>query len=150
MNQHYKELDSLRGVASLLVVITHLLIVLPIFYSSSSFHEDKLLFMLKYSPIRSIFLGGSEAVKLFFVLSGFVLALPFLKEQKPSYFPYLVRRIFRIYVPYYFAITLAILLSFVLKNEKIATLSDWYNNLSWVKPPRLRFINRAYFTNRKF
>ncbi|MED0936427.1 acyltransferase [Bacillus mobilis] len=134
MNQHYKELDSLRGVAALLVVITHLLLVFPIIDSHSSFQSDKLMFILKYSPIRSVFIGGSEAVKLFFVLSGFVLALPFLRKSKVEYMPYLVKRTFRIYIPYYFSIATAITLSLLLSSGKIDSLSNWYNRLSWVNP----------------
>ncbi|MFQ6339866.1 acyltransferase family protein [Bacillus sp. AF62] len=132
MHRYYKELDSLRGVAALLVVITHLLLVFPRIQSHTSFQSDKLIFILKYSPIRSVFIGGSEAVNLFFVLSGFVLALQFLRKTKVEYMPYLVKRTFRIYIPYYVSIATAITLSFVLPSGHIDTLSNWYNEHSWV------------------
>ena len=53
-------------------------------------------------------LEGHRAVVLFFLLSGFVLALPQVRGVRPAYGPYVVKRICRIYLPYVFALGLAI------------------------------------------
>jgi peptidoglycan/LPS O-acetylase OafA/YrhL len=52
--------------------------------------------------------GNISAVMLFFVLSGFVLSLPAVEGKPQGYFTFLIRRIFRIYVPYICAILLAL------------------------------------------
>jgi len=48
--------------------------------------------------------GGHEAVILFFLLSGFVLALPYNAGRAQSFPVFLVRRIVRIYGPYFIAL----------------------------------------------
>ncbi len=44
--------------------------------------------------------AGHEAVILFFLLSGFVLTIPYLLPDPPGYLRFLTRRVIRIYVPY--------------------------------------------------
>lgn len=145
-NGHYVELDSLRGIASVLVLITHLMIVFPMIYSPSSPQDNLTLFVLKYLPFtRALFIGGPEAVKLFFVLSGFVLALPFLKGTTIRYLPYLLKRFLRICIPFYVAICLAVLLSIVIQRSSIPELSEWYNSMSWTTPISARLLLGHFF-----
>lgn len=51
---------------------------------------------------------GGEAVILFFVLSGFVLMLPYTRGKNQPYGIFVVRRILRIYGPYIFALAFAV------------------------------------------
>jgi len=88
----YVELDSLRGIAACLVLGNHL----------------KLAFSLHTPWFAVPFFAGHEAVVLFFVLSGFVLSLPFWnKGTSGPYGRYLIRRFFRIYVPFLVALIAA-------------------------------------------
>lgn len=64
---------------------------------------------------------------LFFVLSGFVLSLPFLKSAVP-YTSFTIKRIIRIYFPYLVAITVAIL-AFNSKDP-IQGYGEWIKNLA--------------------
>ncbi len=59
-------------------------------------------------PLLRVFNDGAAAVMLFFLLSGFVLALPYLRGRETSYRVYALRRICRIYPPYFAALILAI------------------------------------------
>ena len=45
---------------------------------------------------------------LFFLLSGFVLSVPYLRGKGQAYPVYLIRRILRIYAPYLAALALAV------------------------------------------
>lgn len=78
--RHYRELDSLRGLAAFVVLVHHTLLCLPdfgdFFYSAGSAPAHGLVEALFfYTPLVLIWQGRS-AVMLFFVLSGFVLSLP--------------------------------------------------------------------------
>ncbi|AEI39904.1 acyltransferase family protein [Paenibacillus mucilaginosus] len=144
--EHYKELDSIRGVASLSVLITHLLLVFPVVASSVTYQEHPFLFIAKYVPfLRSLFIGGPEAVKLFFVLSGFVLALPFLRPGASiAYLPFMVKRFCRIYFPYYTAISLAFILSMAAAQGPLPEYSGWFNS-SWADPLTLPLLLHHLF-----
>lgn len=122
-----EQLDSIRGLASLSVVFNHLYLTFPVF-----------TLLLWQSPARML-VNGKGAVILFFVLSGFVLSLPFLSGKKIGYPAYLVKRIFRIYVPYLLAITLAILASGWAGGQAVSGLSDWFNAF-WASGFSLQYL----------
>lgn len=130
MNNRIEQLDSIRGLASLTVVFSHLVLVTTIPAFSILFAN--------YSPLR-ILTNGHSAVVMFFVLSGFVLFLPFQSNKPVSYRAFLIKRITRIYIPYLVAITLSILACSILSTGSIRGLSEWFNN-TWNKPVNLKSI----------
>lgn len=88
------ELDSLRGLAALVVFSSHSILLVPQF--------PHWLSVALSTPLALFLLGGHQAVLLFFLLSGFVLYLPYTRAT-PAPTPYLsfaAKRICRIYVPY--------------------------------------------------
>jgi peptidoglycan/LPS O-acetylase OafA/YrhL len=116
MNNRIEQLDSVRGLAALVVLISHLpLIGMPLLATN----------MLKALGI----INGHAAVVIFFVLSGFVLSIPFFKQNKIEYTPYLIKRIFRIYMPYAIAVIFALFLSQMFYSVKIDGLGQWVNKL---------------------
>ncbi|BCG60046.1 acyltransferase family protein [Paenibacillus sp. URB8-2] len=98
--KRYHQLDSLRGLAALTVVIHHFVFI---------FTGWLWLEALNYTPLR-ILKAGHEAVIFFFVLSGFVLSLPFYSADKKVNVPhFLIKRLCRIYIPYIVAVLCSIL-----------------------------------------
>ncbi|WP_042207402.1 acyltransferase family protein [Paenibacillus durus] len=96
----YHQLDSLRGLAALTVVVHHFVFI---------FTGLLWLDALNYTPLR-IFKAGHEAVIFFFVLSGFVLSLPFYSDGKKVNIPhFFIKRLCRIYIPYIVAVGCSIL-----------------------------------------
>lgn len=85
-------LDAVRGIASLIVVFSHCYLTIPE-EPRSRFEAGllwpKLLFLLH---------NGDGAVMIFFVLSGYVLALPFFRGTQPTYARYVLKRLCRIYM----------------------------------------------------
>lgn len=117
-NLRYEQLDSLRGIAALCVVFLHISLIFP---------ETQLSkILLEFSPLR-LLVSGSEAVILFFVLSGFVLSLPFYKDRKVDYLSFLVKRIVRIYTPYLLTLFLTVLCVQLFYKGNIEGLSKWFN-----------------------
>ena len=98
------ELDALRGLAAGAVVLYHHLLCLPaVVADTRAAGLASPLNVVKYTPLHLIW-AGPEAVSFFFVLSGFVLAIPFFGARPPAYRPYLVRRACRLYLPYIVAV----------------------------------------------
>ncbi|MDF2607280.1 MAG: acyltransferase 3 [Bacillales bacterium] len=140
-SERINSLDSLRGIASMVVVIFHCLISFPIFYYANfkGEYSNKFIEFLTISPFKS-FWAGNEAVLLFFILSGFVLSLPFLNNSTPSYFGYIIKRYFRIYIPYIIIIFMSIILmSLFGKYTNIDSMSDSYNG-RWNQPVTIKAI----------
>lgn len=101
-------LDGLRGLASLMVVLTHVGLAAPLATNltlSSWLSRPDLVLV-------SLASDGSTAVTIFFVLSGLVLVLPMVGEKRardlPRWAAYYPRRLLRLYVPVWGSILLAI------------------------------------------
>lgn len=124
MNKRYEELDSLRGVAALFVVFSHMYQVIP------PRKLSKIIF--EFSPLR-LFISGGEAVILFFILSGFVLALPYFNNNQSSYTSFIIKRICRIYMPYLVAMFIAIGCREIYYEGRMKGLSGWVNSF-WTAP----------------
>ncbi len=115
----YIELDSLRGIAALSVVIWHFFCAT---YTIKEPSSRIFIFSLYY------LVHGRSAVILFFILSGFVLSLPFFKNTQPKYSSFVVRRICRIYLPYLALLAGAILVRTFVSTHTIPELSQWFND----------------------
>ena len=124
-----KALDGLRGLAALIVVLHHSLLVDNWFadslgnYGANIFDSWKET--LYYTPLH-IFFAGTEAVLVFFMLSGIVLvrAFPGWTSLRWSYF---ASRLTRLYLPIWGSILFALLLTFA-RPERIPAGANW-----WVK-----------------
>jgi hypothetical protein len=95
----FEQLDSMRGLAALVVVFHHFYLM---FYRAH-FRSNP------WSALIYPFVAGHESVMLFFVLSGFVLSLPLMKQVPFSYPIYVWKRVLRIYGPYLGALAITII-----------------------------------------
>jgi peptidoglycan/LPS O-acetylase OafA/YrhL len=123
------ELDSLRGLAALTVVLYHL----ESFWTEAVRPTSA---AARYS-VWQFPQFGFDAVMLFFVLSGFVLSLPAISGRPQTYFTFVVRRIFRIYVPYLAAIAVSVAGAYWLHGK--VTPSRLINS-SWTGPVNWRLV----------
>ena len=123
----YAGLDGLRGLAALTVFFGHALNLVP---------PLRIPHRLIDSPAH-VLCDGTAAVDLFFVLSGFVLALPFVgqrRHQRLRYTSFVIRRLFRIYPAYWVAIGLAIWFrSALYVPSGMDSLSSWIQKF-WLVP----------------
>jgi len=126
----YKSLDSLRGVAALIVVFHHCGLMLFV-GDSPRWIED--------SPLR-LLVAGQGSVFVFFALSGFVLFLTFRSTDRFRYAPFIVKRFMRLYPPFVAAILFSALLYALVQPRVIPELGAWFNDSSWQVPPTLGVI----------
>ena len=110
-------LDGLRGSAALVVVFHHALLVNPTLdqHSLAPFERPNVgsgAWWMLNTPLH-LFWAGSEAVMVFFVLSGLVLSLPQTDPTRRTSFSwveYYPRRLARLYLPVWGALGFAVLL----------------------------------------
>lgn len=105
-----EKLEALRGFAALYVVL---------------FHTFPQKFYLLGVNVGILFRFGSEAVIVFFVLSGFVIKYSFEKSEDKSFKQYFKRRFIRLYIPLIFIF----ILGYLIKSYSEGTLADpeWGN-----------------------
>lgn len=141
------QLDALRGLASLSVVIHHCVLVFPLFFATI-FHQETIpiVSVLTYSPLH-LFWAGHEAVILFFVLSGFVLSLPYYGVNQPRYPKYIIKRIFRIYIPYAVSLVSSALLLQLFSEHGVIGLSTWFNDMWEHLPNFASWLNLLLMLN---
>ncbi|MDQ2832923.1 MAG: acyltransferase [Acidobacteriota bacterium] len=84
------------------------------------------------SPWLLPIFAGNKAVILFFVLSGYVLSLPYWAGKRVAYRKYLIKRICRIYLPYLAALLLAVVVGGRLLYANL-NLSSWFYG-TWHTP----------------
>jgi peptidoglycan/LPS O-acetylase OafA/YrhL len=113
-------LDAVRGIAACAVVFSHWYLTIP---EPQRAAIDNSFWSAPLHPFHA----GNAAVIIFFVLSGYVLALPYFRGTQPSYPQYLVKRFCRIYIPFAASLLFAALLYSMTGSQAVPDASDWFN-----------------------
>jgi peptidoglycan/LPS O-acetylase OafA/YrhL len=93
--------------------------------------------ILDRTPLR-LLVAGHQAVILFFLLSGFVLTLPYKKKDALNYSPFLLKRVCRIYLPYLGALAFAILCDLHFSSHSHS--DNYWINWTWSEPVTARLV----------
>jgi peptidoglycan/LPS O-acetylase OafA/YrhL len=122
------QLDGLRGIAALIVVVFHLSLIAQPYLDTNSTGDA--WWWMSETPLR-LATDGTQAVLLFFVLSGLVVALPALRAgfTKFSWRKYFASRFLRLYIPAWGALALAAVLIFCIPRvSSKVTANYWLSN----------------------
>ncbi|WP_100813327.1 acyltransferase family protein [Microbacterium lacus] len=128
--RRYESLDGLRGVAALIVVLCHLALIDPAVASYLVDGQEQGLDAIRRVLLQSpanVFLAGEEAVYVFFVLSGFVLAIGPARGSILRWRVYYPRRLVRLYVPSIAALFLALGTTLIVPRTVSPMQSVWIN-----------------------
>ncbi len=125
-------LDGLRGFASLAVVLYHLSLIAKPEVSETAWA------WLTQTPLKLLF-PGTEAVLVFFALSGLVVALPALRSgfAWTRYYP---SRLLRLYLPVFGALLFATVLIIAIPRESASVPSD-----SWLRDAQATSVTPVSF-----
>lgn len=122
-------LDGLRGVAAVVVFVHHVFLTQPALaeaYRDNPGPQGSMAWLLTHTPLHLLW-AGTEAVFVFFVLSGLVLALPAAAGGRIDVVAYFPRRLVRLYLPVWAAVVLAL-------GWAAAVPKDWDTGDSWWLP----------------
>ncbi len=119
-------LDGVRGIAAIVVVLHHGLLVIPAMAAPyfGGVVSQPLVWAMTYTPLHAIW-AGKEAVDVFFVLSGLVLALAVLRSRRFSWAAYYPSRLIRLYVPVIASVVFALVLAWLIPRGYSAGQSAW-------------------------
>lgn len=128
-------LDGLRGFAAVVVVLWHALMTTPILdavprlLGSGPRHGPNpdpgtLEWWLLDTPLR-LFTMGINAVSVFFVLSGVVLALPVFRGKALDLWNYYPRRFLRLWLPSIASVGLAAIIIVLTRQNPANAASAW-------------------------
>jgi peptidoglycan/LPS O-acetylase OafA/YrhL len=125
------QLDGLRGIAALVVIACHLLSTLPgignVVFDNRSAPLDAAGHWAVFSPLHVLW-NGTPAVHVFFVLSGFVLILPFTRAGAATrWTTYYAKRLLRLYLPAWAALAVAVALIVTIPRTVSPLQSSWAN-----------------------
>ena len=134
----FTSLDGLRGLSALVVLIHHCLLVSPLLAAAVNTDGTGTLepwvWWVTFTPLHLLW-GGHEAVYVFFILSGFVLTLPFTGPAQPNWKAYFPRRLIRIYLPVWVSLCIALVTVWVVPRISSPELSSWVNSHDEVHDP---------------
>ncbi len=120
-----RDLDSLRGLAALAVVFTHVFSIGPEL-------GQEVWRLLDATPLRAVHTGRAPVV-FFFVLSGYVLALSLLRPDVPGPVAFALRRTLRLLLPVAGAVLLSAGLRALFHQGQILDQGWDLRNL-WAEP----------------
>lgn len=124
-----RSLDSLRGIAALVVVFYHFSLVDPIL--GERVHS--------IPPLR-VATAGPAAVYVFFVLSGLVLYLSLDHHERSSWLAFAVRRLVRLYPPVIISVLISTALFLLIDPLSAPFLPGWITRFSWMEAPNPRLL----------
>ncbi|GAB3064216.1 acyltransferase family protein [Salinicoccus sesuvii] len=135
--RRFTELDSLRGLAALVVVFYHY----TVYYDEKFGHAE-------WGKI-DLFTFGHYGVQLFFIISGFVIYMSLMNVKSVSDFA--IKRSIRLYPAYMFAVALTFLIvSFASAESLRTTFPEAMVNLTMLQDfiPTVKNVDGVYWTLR--
>lgn len=131
------ELDGMRGIAAVVVVLFHTSLVAQPYLETHTVGD--VWWWIADSPLK-ILTAGPEAVLIFFVLSGLVVALPAFRKgfRWLKYYP---SRVLRLYIPSVAALMFAaLLIIFIPRHASAVTPGMWTSTTNARSVPLLTFL----------
>lgn len=153
-SQRIEIFDGMRGLASLIVMIFHMAVWTVYGYSANEYKIFANTFwrVATQTPVKMIW-GGNEAVLVFYIIGGFVLARPYLNGRKLDFKSFIIKRWIRLMLPYVLVIAVTVILIALFGAWKHDTIDlSGSFNVKWKRVPNamemlLYFLGYDYSLN---
>jgi len=146
-------LDGLRGVAAFTVLLHHCLLVASPYLSGDDAASQWWHTMIT-TPLALptlLLTSGTEAVFVFFVLSGFVLTLPAARRPGFDWLAYWPRRLIRLYLPVWGGLLLGTALIYALPRTNPDVAQDgWLVSSNATSAPLGEVLHQATLAPHRF
>jgi peptidoglycan/LPS O-acetylase OafA/YrhL len=123
-----RSLDGLRGIAAAIVVLHHSALLNPgvsaVYLTGAAPASGTFAAIIIRTPLQLLF-SGQEAVLVFFVLSGLVVAIPALDTVGFPWIAYYPRRVVRLLLPVVASVLLAAILIRFTQRDPSTAVSGW-------------------------
>ena len=153
-SQRIEIFDGMRGLASVIVMIFHMAVWTVHGYSANEYKifADPFWMVATQTPLKMLW-GGNEAVLVFYIIGGFVLARPYLYGRRLDFKPFILKRWIRLMLPYVLVIAVTVILIALFGAWKHDTIDlSGSFNVKWKRVPNalemlLYFIGYDYNLN---
>jgi peptidoglycan/LPS O-acetylase OafA/YrhL len=136
-SQRIEIFDGMRGLASVIVMIFHMAVWTVYGYSANEYKifANSFWRVVTQTPLKLLW-GGNEAVLVFYIIGGFLLARPYLNGRKLDFKPFIIKRWIRLMLPYVLviAVTISLIALFGAWKHDTIDLSGSFN-VKWKRVP---------------
>lgn len=129
--------DGVRGLAAIVVLIFHILNWTPAGYAAGKFEfVNEAWRWFTTTPLK-IFWAGNEAVIVFYLIGGFVIAKPYIEGRDVRFLKFVEKRFTRLVLPYWaiLLVTLGLIVLFGDLKESISLSGSF--NVKWSQVPEV-------------
>ena len=136
-SQRIEIFDGMRGLASVIVMIFHMAVWTVYGYSANEYKVFANPFwrVATQTPLKMLW-GGNEAVLVFYIIGGFVLARPYLNGRRLDFQPFIIKRWIRLMLPYVLVIAVTVILIALFGAWKHDTIDlSGSFNVKWKRVP---------------
>jgi peptidoglycan/LPS O-acetylase OafA/YrhL len=127
----------MRGLASVIVMIFHMAVWTVYGYSANEYKifANPFWRVATQTPLKMLW-GGNEAVLVFYIIGGFVLARPYLNGRRLDFQPFIIKRWIRLMLPYVLVIAVTVILIVLFGAWKHDTIDlSGSFNVKWKRVP---------------
>lgn len=135
-NKRIASFDGMRGIVALFVMFFHVLTWTEVGYLANYEGTFKNPFwkIMTITPLKLLW-SGNEAVILFYIIGGFVIAKPYIEGRTLNFFTFFKKRFMRLVLPYWTILTLTLLCIFFLSSLKKGIVLSSSFNVKWTSLP---------------
>lgn len=140
-NRRIRSFDGLRGLAAVVVMIFHVITWTRVGSAANySFRfVNDFWRLMTVTPLKLLW-SGNEAVILFYMIGGFVVAKPFIEGRKLDFFGFFQKRFLRLVVPYWVVLLVTVGFIFLFQDLKQELFLSGGFNVKWESLPELQEV----------